>query len=188
MIISWPTPGQGEDLLDDERAADEEADGDASTVTIEMIAVAERVADEHAPLRQPFRPRRRDVVGLEDLEQARAQAADEDRGDPERDGEGRQEHGVEVADEALAVAADGEMTPGVEREREQQHDPDPEGGKAEPDERNGADDVVGRTGRDAPPRAPRVGRRSAPRTALPRPISQSVTGSRSRTSARRTTL
>ena len=29
LIISWPTPGQGEDLLDHERPADEEADVDA---------------------------------------------------------------------------------------------------------------------------------------------------------------
>ena len=52
-----------------------------STETVEIDRVAQRVADEHAALRQPLRARRRDVVGLEHLEQARAQAADQDRRD-----------------------------------------------------------------------------------------------------------
>ena len=50
-----------------------------------------------------------------------------------------------MADEPLAVAAHREMTPGIEREREQQHDPDPEGREAEPDQGDGPDHVIGRT-------------------------------------------
>ena len=52
---------------------------------------------------------------------------------------------MEMADEPLAVAAHREVTPGIDREREQQHDPDPEGGKTEPDQGNGTDHVVGWT-------------------------------------------
>ena len=75
---------QGVDLLDDERAADEEADADGEHGDRRDDRVAEAVADEHPPLGQPLRARGRDVVGLEDLEQARTQAADEDRDQSER--------------------------------------------------------------------------------------------------------
>ncbi len=72
-------PGQGEDLLDHERPADEVADVDAEHRDGRDDRVAERVLREHAPLRQALRARGRDVVRLEHLEQARAQAADQDR-------------------------------------------------------------------------------------------------------------
>ena len=131
------------DLLDHERAADEIADVDAEHGDGRDDRVAERVTHEHARLRQALRARGGHVFRLEHLEQARAQAADQDRRDPERDRQRRQEHRVQVADEPAAVAADRERAPEVQPEDEQQHDPDPEGREAEPDQRHRTDEVVG---------------------------------------------
>ena len=144
LIINWPSPGQGEDLLDHERRADQERDVDSEHGDHRDHRVSEGVPHEHAPLWKPLRARSYDVVGLEDLEQARPQAADEDRRDGDRDGEGGEEHGVEVSEEPLSVAPDRERASEVQCEREQQHDPDPERREAEADERDGADDMVGR--------------------------------------------
>ena len=119
-----------------------------STETVEIDRVPERVADEHAPLGQPLRARGRDVVRLEHLEQRRAQAADQDRRDRERDGQRRQEHRVQVArGSPRRSRRPGTAGRGAAPKTSRQHDPDPERREAEADERHGADGVVGRRGR-----------------------------------------
>ena len=118
-----------------------------STETVEMMAFRSAWCDEHAALGQSLRAGRRHVVRLEHLEQAGAQAADQDRRECERDGQRRQEHRVQVAERAGPVAADRERAAEVQPEDEQQHDPEPERREAEPDERHGADDLVRQRGR-----------------------------------------
>ncbi len=89
-----------------------------STETVEMTALrsAWRTSTRRSGI--PFDARCRHVLRLEYLEQARAQAADEDRRDPERDRQRGQEHRMQVADEPVAVAADREEPAEVEREDE----------------------------------------------------------------------
>ena len=60
----------------------------------------------------------------------------------DRDGERRQEHRPDVAGEAGAVPADGEEAAHVERERQEEHDPDPEGRKPQADQRDDPHDLV----------------------------------------------
>ena len=126
--------GQREHLLDDERAADQEADVHAEHADGRDDArFAARGGCSDAPLGDALRAGGGDVVRLEHLQQARPQAADQDRRDPQGDGERRQEHRVQVADAARAVSADRELAgPGAGRTPSRSMIPSQNGGKPRP--------------------------------------------------------
>ena len=95
----------------------------------------------------------------------------------ERDGQRRQEHRVQVAEEAVAVAADREEPAEVEPEDEEQHDPEPErpGSRARRAARR-ARRGRGR-GPSCSPRAARAAPRSAPTASRRRRAARASTGS-----------
>ena len=66
-----------------------------------MMPLRSAWRDEHPPLGDALGAGGGDVVGLEHVEQAGAQAADQDRRDEQRHRQRRQEHRVEVAGEAV---------------------------------------------------------------------------------------
>ena len=83
--------------LDDHRRADEEGDVDAQQRERRDDGVAGDVDQQHAVLAEALGARRGDVVGLEDLEHADAQAADQKRHDRQRRGEAGQDETVDVS-------------------------------------------------------------------------------------------
>jgi hypothetical protein len=81
------------------------------------------------------------VVCVHRLDQGRAQAADQDRGDRQGHRQRRQEEGMEVLGEGLPPAGDGEDLP-ADGELLEQHHPDPVGGHRQGEQDEAADQAV----------------------------------------------
>ena len=180
---------QGEDLLDDERAADEVGDVDAEHRDGRDDRVPQRVPDEHAALGEPLRARGRDVVRLEHLEQARAQAADQDR----RDARARPSAPAGTSSAGGRRSRCRSRRPGTARPRcrpktSSSMIPTQNGGKPRPTSGTArttwSDERVALRRRERPRAAPR----SAIESSVPKPISQSVDGQPSSTSCPAGTL
>src|SRR5712672_2796588 len=117
LIISWPIPGIAKICSMMTVAPIRKPMLMASTVTAGMTA---------------FSSTCRWYSGREEAEHAGPQAADNHRGERERDGQAGQEHRLQVPGEAGTVPADRENVQ-RDRERVDQQEPQPERGHAQAD-------------------------------------------------------
>src|SRR5439155_13942716 len=132
--------GDGEDVLDQDRAADQEREVDSEDDDERRNRIAEDVTPEYGEPTDPLDPRRVDEVTRKHRQRARAERPDEDRRERKRKRERREEQVLQVADEARAVAVDGEKR-NVDREDQDQDDPEPERGHSEGEQEPDARDL-----------------------------------------------
>jgi hypothetical protein len=113
-------------LLQDQRAPDEEADVHREDRQRVHQCVAQGVTSDDSDLSQASRPRGVDVVGLQHLEQARAQSPHHDRGERQAERQRRQGQCPQDPTDPTLVARDGKPLE-LQAENQRQHQPEPEG-------------------------------------------------------------